>query len=234
MDVQISIGKIKDHGKQPVFACVLLHLVLRNADLCHGHHIVFVKYFPFQLSQEIFDPILQQYIRVYGSHAVGSICRKRLVLKDLRRFLEISDGIHAETGHSHLLPVKHHIDDFTPKLFTFPVEIRLLLGKAMEIKTIAVPDALPGAVAIVAAQVVGHLSVCLFNDKIVCILAIRVCHGLFKPFMLIGTVIDNQIHQHADPCLFRTLDQFFEIFICAERRINFHIIGDIISAVFHR
>ena len=114
------------------------------------------------------------------------------------------------------------------------IMLGMILGKTMEVKTIAVADALPGAVAIVAAQVVGHLSVCLFNDKIVCILAVRVCHSLFKPFMLIGTVIDNEIHQHADPCLFRTLDQFFEIFICAERRINFHIIGDIISAVFHR
>ena len=62
LDIQIRIGKIKYHGKQSVFACVLLHLVFGNADLCHSHHIVFVKYFPFQFSQEIFDPILQQYI----------------------------------------------------------------------------------------------------------------------------------------------------------------------------
>ena len=81
------------------------------------------------------------------------------------------------------------------------------------------------------APVVGELAVLsFFNDVIILVFFLaRECAA--EPFVLVGCVVDNQIHQNADAALFRLGKKLVEVFHRAKFGLNGGVVGNIVAVV---
>ena len=95
---------------------------------------------------------------------------------------------------------------------------------------------IPGRPAEIGAPVGRQFSVFPFFADIeeVAVLAVRILAGLPEPFVLIGTMVDDQIHQDIHISLLCLCDQFLHILHGPEARINPIIIGNVIALVRQR
>ena len=96
-------------------------------------------------------------------------------------------------------------------------------------------ERLPDTAAEVGAPVAGQLSIrAVFNVKILPVSAVRILAGLLEPFVLIGAVIDNEIHQDVHVALFCLGDQTVHVIHCAKTRVDVVIIGNIVALIGER
>ena len=137
--------------------------------------------------------------------------------------------IHTETVDSLLTPTVHHIENFFPHSLIFPVEIRLLLRKKMQIKLSCFLRESPGRTGEERTPVVrwkellslilhyiGSKVLLLFGrnftklssllpDIVIPLLIFRIFSGLKKPHVLITRVIHHKIHHNLQSLLMRAL-----------------------------
>ena len=85
----------------------------------------------------------------------------------------------------------------------------------------------------IRTPVVGNTTVLfsLFKIEEFTIFSLWIFTGLYKPFMLIGTVIYYQIHQNIHITFFRFLQKTVNILDGTESGIDIVIIGNVISLI---
>ena len=137
------------------------------------------------------DCVLEHFTR--AAHAV---CTVRRIIPPRKRLFDVDDRIDTEAGKSLIQPPVDHFIDFLAQLRIFPVQIRLLFVEHVQIIFVWMTrERFPDTAAEVRTPVAWQFSVrTVFNVKIFSVLAIRILAGFFEPFVLIGAVIDDEIH----------------------------------------
>ena len=94
---------------------------------------------------------------------------------------------------------------------------------------------LPDRAAEVGAPVARKLAVLVIPDiKIFAIFSVRIFARLFEPRMLIGAVVDDEIHEDIHIALLCLGNQLIHIVHRAEARVDIVIIGNIIALIRER
>ncbi len=171
-------------------------------------------------------------IRQHGSHITKSIFSVRWIISKLIWFLDIDNGINPKSGKPFIQPPVHHLINPFPDHRIFPVQIRLLFVKYMKIIPVRVWNWFPHRTAKIRSPVTWQLPILfLLKIKIFSILTFGVCTSFPKPFMLIGTMIDHQIHHNTNPPFFCLFNQSVHIFHGSKHRINLIVICNVISLI---
>ncbi len=158
-----------------------------------------------------------------------------LIITERQGFLDIDNGVYAETAQALVQPPVDVLINFLPDFRVFPVQVRLFLMKYMEILLIGARQVLPHRTAEIRTPVRRQLSLFFVPQiKIVSICSVRVLTGFFEPFMLIRAVVDDQVHEDTDAPLFCLRDQILHILHGAETGIDPVVVRDIISLVSQR
>ena len=149
---------------------------------------------------------------------------------------DIDDGVDPEAAQALVKPPVDHPVDLFPQTGIFPVEVGLLLMEDMQVVPVLVSrQFVPDGTAEIRTPVAGQLSVFDGPDiKIFPIVAIRILTGLFEPFMFVGAVIDDQIHDDVHISFPGFLQQSVHVLHGAEPGIDIVIIRNIISLIRQR
>ena len=150
-------------------------------------------------------------------------------------FLDIDDGVHPEAGNSLVQPPVHHIADLPAQLGMLPVQVGLLLGKGVEIvEVVPAGNRFPATSAEGAAPVVGRTpGHPLFKVKIPAVPALRVPKRRLKPGVLVGAVVDHQVHNQGHPPLFALPDEGFHVLHRSKAGVNLPVVRNVIALVHH-
>ena len=204
-----------------------------------------IKYFPdrkrimkgkgmlFQILQHLSDAGGMTYHHVCRTQTIGTI---RLVIRKGQILLDIDDRIYPEAIYPFFCPPVNHLIEFPGHCRIIPVKIRLLLGKGMVIiKILPARHRLPHAAAEIGTVVRRRFSILSFPEiEIITIRTIRILQRFLKPFVLIRTVIKNQIHNKVHVPHFQSGHQFFKVFHGTEFRCDLIIIRNVISLIHKR
>ena len=142
------------------------------------------------------------------------------------------DDIHAETVDALLAPPGHHVEDGIAHLRVLPVEVRLLLGEAVQVVLVRRRIVLPGRAAEVRLPVVRFLAVSSVLPDVE--VAVRVRAGLAtldEPGVLVRRVVDDEVHEDVHITLFCLCNQLLHVLHRAEARVDVVIIRNIIAVV---
>ena len=155
---------------------------------------------------------------------------------ELRRLLDVDDGVDAESTDPLLHPPSDVLVYFLAQLRVFPVEVGLLFVEDVHIELIGARQLVPARPAKIGPPVGRKLPVRILVPQVeeLAVLAVRIFTGLLKPLVLIRTVIDYKVHQDGHPALFCLRDQLFHVLHGPEARIDRIIVRDIISLVGQR
>ena len=148
-------------------------------------------------------------------------------------FVQIADRIHTEAIHPFVHPPANDVVDLFADAGIIPIEIRLLLGKQVQIILPARRDILPRAAAKNRFPLVRRRSVGIWipPDVIIAVRAGTRLTGGPEPGMLVGAVIQDQIHNHSNPAAMAFRRKAVPIFHGPKFRHNCPIIRDIIPIV---
>ena len=146
-----------------------------------------------------------------------------------------ADDIHAEAIDSLLAPPVHHIEYFIADPGIFPVQIRLLSGKAVQIVHAGLLVKLPRGTAEAGSPVVRLLPILrLLPDVIIAVRILPGAAALDKPCMLIGGVVHNKIHDNPDVMTVCLCKQTVKILHRTEIIHDIAVIGNIVAVVIIR
>ena len=231
---QIHMGEFKEHIKGALFPHPFIQLMrLHTIGLCHGKNIVTGKNLLLKLIEKI------QYSRSVGNHAMNidhTVIAVRLTVHKHLRLLDVDNGIDAETAHALVQPEVGRIIERPTHSGIFPVEIRLCRGKGMQIILLPRFAPSPGTAAKDGAPVGRRRAIRLGipPDIPVCMFAVPRACRIDKPRMLVGGMVIDQIHHHADIPLLALSKQIFHVFHCAIGRVYSGKIRNVIAVVHHR
>ena len=145
------------------------------------------------------------------------------------------DDIHPESVNPLIQPPFHQIIDFRTYFCITPVQIRLFLGKQMQVIHIRPGIIFPRRAIEVGIPVVGGITVFPFLPDI--IVSVRIVFGasaLNEPFVFIRGMIHYQIQHDLQMMLMRLLQQFIEISQSAEFIHDITVITDIVAIIIIR
>ena len=202
-------------------------------DFAYGKGLMGPEGFVPHFAQEIPDALcLVQHV-VDGTEAVRPV---RRVVVEGQGLFDIDDGVDPEAAQALVKPPVDHPVDLFPQTGIFPVEVGLLLMEDMQVVPVLVSrQFVPDGTAEIRTPVAGQLSVFDGPDiKIFPIFAIRILAGFFEPFMLVGAVIDDQIHDDVHIPFPGFLQQSVHVLHGAEPGIDIVIIRNIISLIRQR
>ena len=155
-----------------------------------------------------------------------SVCAVRSIIFIGEFFLNIDNGINAEAAETAIQPPVDIFVNFFPDFRVFPVKIRLFFMEKMQVLFVRMTGKrLPYGTAEIAAPVAGKLSFFfVFYIKEVAVFSVRICTGLFKPFMFVRAVIDNKIQKNIHVSFSGFCKKPVHIIQSAECRVNVVII----------
>ena len=108
----------------------------------------------------------------------------------------------------------------------------MLFGKQVEIiLVLAVAELCPRTLGKEVAPIVGNLAVFAFLDDIVIAIFFLACECSFKPFVLVGGVIDDQVHDDFDATGSTFFYEAVEVRHGAVFGMNGFVVGNVISVV---
>ena len=144
----------------------------------------------------------------------------------------LRDHIHTEAVNAAIHPPIHHLVDGLAHFRILPIQIRLLLGILVEEILAALRIVLPSGTAEIGTPPVrlGTRSARLmprpgWTPPIPVGMRIVLVAGSLEPSMLVGRVVDHQIHHDLQTALVRFGKQLVHILQGAEQRIDILIIG---------
>ena len=175
-------------------------------------------------------------MRTVGAATVAvSVLPCRTVRKSFR-LGDQADHIHTETINAFFAPPVHHVKYRITHLRIIPVEIRLLLGKQMQIIHICLRIILPRRTAEDGSPVIRLTSVLFARTPYIeiAIWIVNTLTALHKPGVLVRCMIDNQIHHDLDTKFVRSCKHPVVVFHCSELCHNRLIITNVISIVIIR
>ena len=103
--------------------------------------------------------------------------------------------------------------------------------KDMKILFVRARERFPYGAAEAGAPVAGPSVFLVGKVKKLSVRTVRILFCRFKPGMLVGAVVDHQIHQQIHAALFCLGDQFVHIFHGAEPWIDGVIIGNVVALI---
>ena len=183
-----------------------------------------VQFCPFQVCPPCFaNRHHAPFLESFGAEFAQIFMQAGTIIGDttVRLLRDLVNDIQAETCNSLFHPPKDHIIQFPAQCRVFPVQVRLLGRKLMEI---ILPDfryPCPRGTAKSGLHIIRILIRRAVSPDIVVvagIIAAGLC--LQKPAMLVRTVVQNHIQHNADPALFAFGNQLPHIFQRTVHRIN--------------
>ncbi len=154
---------------------------------------------------------------------------------------DLGDDVHAEAVDAAIHPPIHHLVDGLAHLGILPVEVGLLLGVLVEEVFAALRVILPCGAAEVGAPLVrlGARSARLMarlggTPPIPIRMRIVLVAGGLEPGVLVGRVVDDQVHHDPQAALVRLGEQFVHVLEGAEQRVDVLVIGDVVAVVVLR
>ena len=232
--LQIHVAEFKDHVKHAVFTDPFRQLIRRNSiSLAYGEDIFPLGHLLLEFMQVIQDPV-----RIRGhivdTHPAVLIVRR--TIGEICRLLDVGNSIHAETADTLVQPEIGHIIERLSHLWIFPVQVRLRRRKGMQIILLPGFAPGPGRPAEDTPPVIRLTAIRLpiTPDIPVAVVILLPLCGLLKPLTLIRSMIEDQIHDNADPLFTRFTDQTIHVLHTSITRIDLIIIRHIITIVHHR
>ena len=142
------------------------------------------------------------------------------------------DHVTTETCYALVQPKTHDVLDLFHNVGIVPVEIWLLFGEQMEIIfVLALAKLFPRAFGKEVAPVVGKLAVFPLLDNVVVAVFFLSGQRTAEPLVLVGGVVDHQIHDDVDAALLGFGNQLVEILHSAEFGLNRFVVGNIVAVV---
>ena len=151
------------------------------------------------------------------------------------RFGNQADHVHTESINAFFTPPVHHLKHLIPHFWIVPVEIRLFFRKQMQEIHICLWVIFPCRTTETGSPIIRLFSVFSFSPDIK--IAVWIIHALsafHKPCMLIGCMIDNQIHHDLNSQLMCPCKHSVIIFHGSEFFHDCLIIADVVSIVIVR
>ena len=227
------MAELEEHREDAVLADPLRQFLRADAvGLADREDVVTVEYVAAELVQEVEDARRVGRHLVDAGEAVSTV--DRAVLE--RRLLDVDDGIDAEAADTLVEPEVRGVKEGLAHLWVLPVEVRLRLGKRVQVVLLALLAPRPGRAAEDGSPVRRSRAVRLGVAPDVPVgLGIRaVLLRLEEPRVLVGAVVEYEVHDDADVALLRLGDELFHVLHRAVRRVDPAVIGNIISIVDHR
>ena len=165
-----------------------------------------------------------------------AVCRIRPAVSKNCRLFDIRNGIDAEAANALVKPEVGCRIKRLAHLRVLPVQIRLLFGKGVQIILSCHLVQCPGRAAEDAAPV-GRC--CAIRFRIAPDIPVAFCirtvfSGFLEPGMLIGGMIEYEIHHNADIPLLRLSNEPVHVLHCPVGRVDTAVICNIVPIVHHR
>ena len=187
---------------------------------------------PLQILQHLAYAIHRLHHAPAACQPVRPVRRKALKIQIL---LDIDDGINPEAVQPLVQPPINHAVQLLQHPGIFPVQIRLLLGKHVEIIIIRSLHLFPGAATKIAAVVARGLAIfSLAEIEIIPVLPLRVLQGLLEPLMLVRAMIDDQVHHDIHIPLVSLRQKLIKLLHGTKNPVNLLVISNIIALVHKR
>ena len=214
--VQADMLELKYHGELAAIriAVELCPLRVRSPGFSHSDEIPLLEGLPAHLPDKLVEP-----------GAVGSNTQVRL-LGDL-----VND-IQAEAAHALVHPPQDHVVDLPADFLVLPVQIRLFHGKLVEIILLKLRNPLPGRAPESCLHVIGKLPFHAVPPHIV--VMVRIVFALLRllePAVLVGGVVQHQVHDDADPSLLCLRNKLLHVSEAAEHGVYVLVIGYVVAVV---
>ena len=225
-----DVLKLEDHAEfLAVAAGVLLGLVDRDARcLADGQQVVMREHAIVHFLQVLVDarPVADVRREVAVAVCLEGAVWEGLVFGDHR------DDIHAEAVDALLAPPGHHVEDGIAHLRVLPVEVRLLLGEAVQVVLVRRCIVLPGRAAEVRLPVVRLFSASAVLPDVEVAVGIRAgLAALDEPGVLVGRVVDDKVHDELDARFMCRLQQGVKVCHRAEVLHDGAVVGDVVAVV---
>ena len=230
--VQTGVLKLENH----VQLCALgigIFFCLFQSDagaFANGHDVILGKNTPVHFLQVFVDtgPVAG----AVGNHAVGIQVAVQGQIGHTVGLGDHGDNIHAEAVDTLVAPPGHHVENLIPDFGIFPVQIRLLLGEAVQIVHLGGFVPLPCGAGENTAPVVGLLAVLGFPpDVVVALVVIPGAAAFQEPLMFVRGVVDHQVHHDLDSPVVGGGEQFVKVSHGAEFHHDVLIIGNVVAVV---
>ena len=200
--------------------------------LTHSKSIIFFESFMLHLFEIFSDSLC---LLEHLSDISQSIIPVRLIVLKRQFLFDIDYGIQTEACYPTVKPPVYHFINLFSELWILPVKIRLFLMERMQIIFIGSRYRFPNTSTKIRAPVARQFSIFFLSDiKISAILSIRVCHSLFKPFMLIRTVVYYKIHHYVNIALFCLSNKPVHRIKISKQWIYIIIIRNVVSLIYQR
>ena len=229
VSVETYMLELEDHVELGAFAVgVFFGLFERDARrLADGHNVKFGENFLVHLLQVLVD------VRPVGraSAVTVELVHERRV-GQAGRLGDQADDVHTEAVDSLLAPAGHHIENFLSDSGIVPVEVGLFGREQMQVVHIRRLIVLPRGTGEPGAPVVGLFAVPAFSPEVIISLGVVLAAAaLQEPLMLVGRVVDNEVHHDLDPAGMRLTQHPVKILHGAELIHDRLIIADVIAVV---
>ncbi len=208
--------KLEHHGQLAAvwIAVQFGQLRVGPPGLPHGDQVGLLKGLSAQLPQKFMEP----------GAVVGDF--------PVRLLGNLVNHIQPESSHTFPDPPIYHIVDFLSQFRILPVQVRLLYGKLVEIILLHFGNPLPGRTAKTCPHVVGRRTLCAVPPDIIVVIGILpALLRLQKPEMLVGGMVQHQIHDDADTALPRLFNQFLHVLQRAKHGVDVLIVRDVVTIV---
>ena len=225
--------KVKNCGKMTIFT-----------DKCIKFALFHIKYFAYSkcfvflecMFLQIFKKFSDTIYFVYHFPTAGKSIRTiRFEIRKVQILLDVNDCINTESGKSFFKPPVDHFIKFFSQKRVFPVKIGLFFGKHVQVVFISTRYRFPAASAKVRTQVTWGITVsALAEIEIISIFSVGIGQGFLEPFVLVRTVIDDQIHNNIHIPFLRFGKQFVKLFHRSEFFRNCVVIRNIIALIYKR
>ena len=224
--------ELEDHAQlMRILSGVLLCFLDGHARrFAHGHQVI--------AGQHPRVHFLQVFMHM---RTVNAVCAKVSITADggvrvIRHFIGFRNhayDIHAEAVHALVAPPCHHAVHVVAQFRILPVQIGLLRREQVQIVHVRFRVKLPRRSAEARPPIVRRTAVRfrLAPDVVVAIRVILALPTLHEPRMLVGRVVDNQVHHDANATPMRLFKQLIEVRHRAEFRLNRLIIADVIAVI---
>ena len=151
------------------------------------------------------------------------------------------DDVHAEAIDAAVKPPVHHVVHGSAHGRVLPVEVRLLLRELVQVVLAALRAVLPCGAAEVGAPLVrlgagraGLVAGAGGTPPVPVGVRVVLVLRRLEPRVLVGGVVDHQIHHDLQTALVGLGQQLIHVVECAEQRINVLIVGNIVAIVVLR
>ena len=212
----------------------------------HGHAGGFAHGHDRVLAQDLAVHLLQEFVhaRAVGCDGKGVVeaasedCR---VLGEGEILRDQVDDVHAEAVHALVQPEAHDVVDLFADLRVLPVQVGLLDGEVVQVELVGRLVPFPHGGAEAGNPVVRRNRLAILVEALGVapdvVVAVGVVFGgacLLEPFVLVGGVVDDQVHHELDAVLVRGFEQLIEVFHGAELGHDGAVVGDIVAVVIVR